>query len=154
MTWIKPSWLWVNYRSGYSIKDAKQTNILALKMIHDNFQKLLSEAVVTHGSALTNEEKKRPVRVQWDPERGPGLEVLPYRSFQIGIGPALSRKWAEEWIVSIEDVTEHALRLKVEASKETWYPEKSWQRLVDLGCMMDEKVYNVSEELMEILKVR
>jgi hypothetical protein len=68
------------YRSGYSTKDSQQSHILALKMTHQDFQNLLSQAAVTHGSALTNEEKERPVRVQWDPERGPGLEVLPYRS--------------------------------------------------------------------------
>ena len=109
MTWIKPSWCWMMYRSGYSTKDARQSRILALKMTHENFQNLLAQAVVCHGAALSDEEKARPVRVQWDPERGPGLEVLGYRSTQIGIGEKLSRKWAEEWIESIEDVTDKAL---------------------------------------------
>jgi hypothetical protein len=62
-------------------------------MTHGNFQNLLEQATVTHGNggSLTEEEKVRPVRVQWDPERGPGLEVLPYRSIQIGIGQGLCR---------------------------------------------------------------
>jgi hypothetical protein len=81
-------------------------------MTHQNFQQLISLATVTEGgSALSEAEKAKPVRVQWDPERGPKLEVLPYRSIQIGIGEALSQKWVEEWIESIEDVTEKALGL-------------------------------------------
>jgi len=141
------------YRSGYSAKDSRQSHILAIKMTHENFQKLLSQAAVTRGSALTEEEKSKPVRVQWDPERGPGLEVLPYRSIQIGIGQALSKQWAEEWIESIEDVTERALMLKEEADKERWWVGKSWERFVEMGCMVDEKVYEIPDELRTILKM-
>lgn len=100
------------YRSGYSTKDSRQSHILAIKMTHENFQNLLGQAVVCHGATLTKEERERPVRVQWDPERGPALELLKYRSIQIGIGEKLSRKWVEGWIESIEDVTERALELK------------------------------------------
>jgi hypothetical protein len=45
-TWIKPSWCWMMYRSGYSYKDSNQSRILALKMTHENFQKLLRTAWV------------------------------------------------------------------------------------------------------------
>lgn len=153
MTWIKPSWCWMMYRSGYSTKDLRQSHILALKMTHENFQQMISQAVVTHGAALTEEERAKPIRVQWDPERGPGLEVLPYRSIQIGIGEALSRKCAEEWIESIEDVTEKALMLKEAAGKERWWVGKNWQPFVEMGYMTDEKVYEVPEELKKILKM-
>jgi len=55
----------VLYSSGYSLKDPRQSHILALKMTHENFKKLLSNAVVTHGQTLTAEERQKPVRVQW-----------------------------------------------------------------------------------------
>lgn len=45
MTWIKPSWCWMMYRSGYSFKDANQAHILALKRRHEDFERLLREAV-------------------------------------------------------------------------------------------------------------
>lgn len=51
------------------MKDSNQSHILALKMKHEHFQALLSQAVVTNGSGLIDEEKEMPVRVQWDPER-------------------------------------------------------------------------------------
>jgi len=118
-------------------------------MKHENFRLLLAQAVVAHGSAaLTQEERARPVRVQWDPERGPRLEVLPYRSIQIGIGQGLSRKWAEEWVESIEDVTDRALRLRDAVEKEGGV---EIGELVERGCVPVERVYEVSEDLRGIL---
>ncbi|KAK4505306.1 hypothetical protein PRZ48_003269 [Zasmidium cellare] len=43
-TWIKPSWCWLMYRSGYSYKDSNQERILAIRMKHENFIKLLRNA--------------------------------------------------------------------------------------------------------------
>ena len=147
------------YRSAYATKDVRQSRILALKMTHANFQQLLSQASVTHGhgGALTSEEKGKPVRVQWDPERSPNLGVLPYRSIQIGIGEKLSRKWAEEWIESIEDVTERAGRLKelVDAVREGEGKRKRWseEELVSKGTLPVERVYEVPGELREVLRM-
>ncbi|MGG7813310.1 DUF4291 family protein [Klebsiella aerogenes] len=39
MTWIKPSFLWMMYRSGWGKKDSNQTRILAIDLSHDAFQK-------------------------------------------------------------------------------------------------------------------
>jgi hypothetical protein len=151
MTWIKPSWCWMMYRSGYSLKDANQARILALKMTHEHFQQLLSQAVVTsEGRALTGEEKKMPVRVQWDPERKPNLGVCPYRSIQIGISGVLGKRWAEEWIESIEDVTEKALELK-RAVEEN--PKVAVEELVERGLMPLERDYEIPEELRQTLKM-
>ncbi|KAA8910246.1 ATP-dependent RNA helicase DHX8 [Sphaerosporella brunnea] len=114
MTWIKPSWNWMMYRSGYSHKDERQARILAIKMKREHFEHLLSLACVTnnHTGTLSEQEKKCEVRVQWDPERGVSLEKLDYRSIQIGIGASISEIWANEWIDSIEDVTERAKKMK------------------------------------------
>jgi len=151
MTWIKPSWCWMMYRSGYSTKDARQSRILALKMTHANFQALLAQAVACHGGgALSDEEKARPVRVQWDPERGPGLEVLGYRSIQIGIGGGLSRKWAEELIESIEDVTGRALGLKREMGK---YSGVGREQLLESGVLPLERGYEIPVDLKKVLRM-
>jgi hypothetical protein len=69
--------------------------VIGVKHRDDNFQNLLSLSNVTEGgTALTEAEKAKSVRVQRDPERRPKLEVLPYPSIQIGIGRSLSQKWA------------------------------------------------------------
>ena len=79
------------YRSGYALKDSRQTRILALKISHEDFRKILMSAAVCRGGVpFSSEEKQFPVRVQWDPERSPRLGMLGYRSIQIGIGRAMS----------------------------------------------------------------
>lgn len=162
MTWIKPSWCWMMYRSGYSYKDAGQSRILALKMKKDDFFGLLEQAVLsTHPSPhahvdkeSTNKtvahERATDVRVQWDPERNARLEGLPYRSIQIGIPGTLSNKWAGEWVVSIEDVTERARELKKALEEE---PDVSTEELVKRGLVPEEKPLDVPEEILTRLEM-
>ncbi|KAG6917044.1 hypothetical protein DXG01_004096 [Tephrocybe rancida] len=149
MTWIKPSWCWMMYRAGYSFKDKGQSHILALKMRHEHFHQLLSTASVTTHGTLTDDEKSRPVRVQWDPERTPTLGTLPYRSIQIGISNQLSREWVDHWIVSIEDVTSTARALKETLDNGTC----TLDDLVARGLVPREEAYQVSEELQRALKM-
>ena len=150
MTWIKPSWAWMMYRCGYSYKDKGQERVLAIRMKHEHFKRLLSQAVVCHGQTLSAEERGKGVRVQWDPERSPGLDVLPYRSIQIGISGKVGMVWAEEWIVGIEDVTERARRLKEVVEKEGGVELKD---LVEGGLVPEERVWNVPEELRKALQM-
>ena len=43
--------------------------------------------------------------MQWDPERDLHLQSLPYRSLQLGLTGKAAHLYADEWIVSITDVT-------------------------------------------------
>jgi hypothetical protein len=146
MTWIKPSWCWVNYRAGYSYKDDRQARILALKMKHSDFLKLLNRAQLSHVNGDTKDSKA--VRVQWDPERTPRLEKLPYRSIQIGISRELTKIWVEEWIVSIEDVTETARALKAFLDE---HKDADVKDLVEAGLMPVECVFDVPDRTQKIL---
>ena len=121
-------------------------------MTHSAFLKLLKEAVVCHGQNLTAEERKKDVRVQWDPERTPTLDVLPYRSIQIGISSAMARWWVEEGIVGIEDVTERARGLWefVEGEKERG-GKVGMEECVERGLVPRERDYVVSEEVRGVL---
>lgn len=68
MTWIKPSWAWMMYRSGYSFKDPGQSRILALRMKHQYFIDLLERGVlsshVQKPEPGEKREKSSDVRVQ------------------------------------------------------------------------------------------
>jgi hypothetical protein len=113
MTWIKPSFLWMMYRSGWGSKD-NQTHILAIRMTRTGFESALSQATLTiyepavYGDASTwyNRMAVSPVRVQWDPEKSLFLHKLPYRSIQIGLGAAVVPDYIDRWILSITDITE------------------------------------------------
>lgn len=150
MTWIKPSWCWMMYRSGYSTKDPRQERILALKMKKEHFRELLTHAVVCGNGSLTAEERLKNVRVQWDPERSPRIGMLPYRSIQIGISGKIRDRWVEEWIYEIQDVTAMALGL-MEALRGN--DDVTKENLEKMGLLPKEIPYEVDEELRTILKM-
>jgi hypothetical protein len=146
------------YRCGYSYKDNRQTNVLALKMKREHFLKLLGHAVLTtHDPSKPNSKDRRAsasadakpeVKVQWDPERSPSMERLPYRSIQIGIPRELSQTWVEEWIVSIEDVSDRAKKLKAAVDKD---PSLSVEELVKMGLHPVERPFELPEDLIKLL---
>lgn len=152
MTWIKPSWCWMMYRSGYSYKDPGQAHILAITMRNAHFLGLLEKAVLTthdtSNSGKISSKDKPEVKVQWDPERTPMLEKLPYRSIQIGIPRALSQQWVEEWIVSIEDVTERAQKLKAALDEK---PELSVDELTSMDLHPVERPFQLPEHIVSAL---
>lgn len=118
MTWIKPSFLWMMYRSGWGYKDAKQKNVLAIDITHEGFKWCLDNACLsTKHPSLSDEEfdrhkKTRPVVIQWDPERDITLNKLDYRSIQIGIKGAAVEKYVNDWIVNITNITDKCAAMK------------------------------------------
>lgn len=150
MTWIKPSWAWMLYRSGYSYKDAGQERILALTLTHTAFLSLLGNSQLSHHSkdkVETSGDKKTTVRVQWDPERTMRLERLPHRSIQIGVPGAMVGELMEG-IVKIEDVTERARALKEALDMADQIDN---EELIARSLMLEESVFDVDESLEELL---
>lgn len=148
MTWIKPSWAWMLYRSGYSYKDSGQSRILALTLTHEAFLSLLRKAVLTHGP-VNRDMKKDSVRVQWDPERTVRLGKLPYRSIQIGIPGAVVPEFLDG-IVQIEDVTETAKKLKAVLDEDV-KKKVTLRELVERSLVPVETEFVVDEHLRKIL---
>ncbi|CRK18651.1 hypothetical protein BN1723_007111, partial [Verticillium longisporum] len=146
MTWVKPSWAWMLYRAGYSFKDAGQERILALKMRHADFLALLLRGVLASQATTAEGE----VRVQWDPERTVRLGKLPHRSIQIGIPRGLSRQWADEWVVEIEDVTDRARKLKELLDTK---PGVSNAELIEMGLIPEERAFQVPEDVIRRLGI-
>ena len=113
MTWIKPSFLWMMYRSGWGTKE-NQECILAIKIKREGFEWALENACLAHYDHIKHTSQKdwqhtlktSPVRIQWDPEKDIYLQPLPYRSIQIGLSGIAVEKYISEWITDIEDITE------------------------------------------------
>ncbi|KAI1933805.1 hypothetical protein LOZ58_005482 [Ophidiomyces ophidiicola] len=112
MTWIKPSFLWMAYRSGWASKPS-QERILAIEISRSGFEWALCNSFINHNSpdkSLCHElERKKHescVRIQWDPERDFAFRPLPFRSIQVGLGEKAVDRYVDEWIVSIRDVTD------------------------------------------------
>ena len=121
MTWIKPSFLWMMYRCGWGAKE-NQEHILAIDMKREAFDFIVQNAVVsTYNSNMdiSYEEwkeqiKKSDIRCQWDPERDLYGQPLGYRSIQLGLRGEAVRKYVDEWIVNITDITDYVKKLKMQ----------------------------------------
>ena len=115
MTWIKPSFLWMMYRSGWATKPG-QERVLAIRVKRSGFDWALRNSCLSAfdpGHHESPEEWRRqlaesPVRIQWDPDKDLQLSPLHQRAIQIGLGGVAARKYVAEWIVSISDRTELA----------------------------------------------
>lgn len=112
MTWIKPSFLWMMYRSGWATKPS-QEKILRIEITREGFEWALAHACLssydprTYASEQQWAEQKHnnPVRVQWDPDRSLTLAPLTRRAIQIGLSGEAVNRYLDQWITSITDVT-------------------------------------------------
>ncbi|MEV7299865.1 DUF4291 domain-containing protein [Streptomyces clavifer] len=112
MTWIKPSFLWMMYRCGWATKEGQET-VLAVEITREGFDHSVANAELSHyvrgvhpdRATWQRNLRRAPARIQWDPERDLHLNPLPYRSLQLGLSGEASRRYADEWTVSIRDVT-------------------------------------------------
>ncbi|MGW4982321.1 DUF4291 domain-containing protein [Streptomyces mirabilis] len=119
MTWIKPSFLWMMYRSNWGTSAGQET-VLAVEIARAGFDWALRHACLSsyvrglHPDRGTwqRELKRAPARVQWDPERDLNLRPLPHRSLQLGLSGEASSRYADEWTVSISDVTPLAREIR------------------------------------------
>ncbi|WP_063683129.1 DUF4291 domain-containing protein [Bradyrhizobium stylosanthis] len=143
MTWIKPSFLWMMYRSGWSYKDAGQRRILAIDISREGFHWALENTCPSKPDPTMNEEDwirlktNSPVRIQWDPERDLHLRPLPHRAIQIGLGEAAVPLYASQWIRKITDVTDLARTIhdlvkenKLDQAEAGLPPERAYDAIV------------------------
>ncbi len=147
MTWIKPSFGWMLYRSDYA-RAYRQEGILKIKLTHKAFLSILRQAVPTafdqrlHSTeaewrtALRNTD----VRVQWDPDRDWQLRRLTRRAIQLGLQGAVVRQYVSS-IIGLESVSAlaHACRRASEtgADRPSAYPmEREYDVPVEVRRVM------------------
>ncbi|MCD9144959.1 DUF4291 domain-containing protein [Streptomyces albireticuli] len=151
MTWIKPSFLWMMYRCGWATK-ADQECVLAVEIDRAGFDWALGNACLSHYDRTVHADhdawksalRSAPTRVQWDPERDLNLRALPHRSLQLGLAGEASRRYADEWTVSITDVT--PLAREIHALVTAGDPEAA-KRLLP-----EERPYESGDELLAHLR--
>ena len=118
MTWIKPSFAWMLYRSGYACKH-NQTRILKIKISHQTFSEILETCKLTLHSSKNSNTDNKCARLQWDPERDllskepkkdEPRKLVRTRAVQIGLAGKVLQNFAEN-IIRIDDVTDLAKRV-------------------------------------------
>ncbi len=113
MTWIKPGFMWMMYRSGWASKK-DQEKILAIKLKIEGFLGILRNAthssfqtdIFTSKEAWQQQLKTHKVRLQWDPDHNPKGAKLERKAIQLGLKDEILDQFNNEWIINIEDVTE------------------------------------------------
>ena len=119
MTWIKPSFLWMMYRSGWAEKEG-QERILAIDLKIEGFRAIIQSAVLSAYDKSIYESYEQwegrklhsDVRCQWDPDRDIYLQPMERRAIQLGIKGRMVHKYVNEWIDEITDITKQVHNLK------------------------------------------
>ncbi|XP_055861636.1 uncharacterized protein LOC106060800 [Biomphalaria glabrata] len=107
MSWIKTSFMWMMYRSGWAQKD-HQEHVLAIQISRKGFDSILSKAyTMMKQKAARLETKDIEVRLQWDPDHDPHGEKLTRKAIQLGLKGKTLLDFATTYICAIHDITDY-----------------------------------------------
>lgn len=92
MSWIKPNFLWMMYRSGWGTKEGQEV-VIGLRLKREFFDRLLVSAVAStfdpgsfeSSAAWQNAVRRSDVRRQWDPDHRPTGGPTERRAIQLGL---------------------------------------------------------------------
>jgi hypothetical protein len=138
MSWIKPNFLWMMYRSSWGTAQRQET-VLALRLRRHFFDSLLAKAVPSsfHPDLFADEEawkravQSSDVRLQWDPDHTPAGERCQRRALQLGLRGQALEDYGKREIVEVIDMTDFVASQRQHAA--------SWQE----GRLLtpEERVY-------------
>jgi hypothetical protein len=114
MSWIKPNFLWMMYRSGWASKEGQEV-VLAIWLTRAAFDALLAAAVPStwdrdrfaSREAWQAAVRASDVRLQWDPDHAPSGQPLERRAIQLGLRGRAIAAYAERPL-RIEDISAFA----------------------------------------------
>jgi hypothetical protein len=112
MSWIKPNFLWMMYRSGWGTKEGQEV-VLAIRLRRPGFDAILAQAVPStfdpkrfdSETSWSKAVASSSVRLQWDPDHHPSGAREERRAIQLGLRDSALKSYVSEWIVSIEDIS-------------------------------------------------
>jgi hypothetical protein len=112
MSWIKTSFLWMMYRSGWAQK-AGQEKVLGIWVPLTFIDKILDLTIISSYSKefhATTEEWRLQLessesRLQWDPDHDPVGTPISRKAIQLGLKGTLLKEFATTSIQKIEDLT-------------------------------------------------
>lgn len=112
MSWIKPNFLWMMYRSGWGTKENQEIT-LAIHLKREAFDQILASVVLSsyRDSDYNSQDdwkkalKYSDVRLQWDPDHDPVGNKVERRAIQLGLRGETLERYAQEWILEIEDIS-------------------------------------------------
>ena len=127
MTWVKPNFLWMMYRSSWGVAEGQET-VLGIRIRRVFFDQLLALAVPSSDSAGRYESRAKwqaalgssSVRLQWDPDHDPRGEKLERRAIQLGLRGEVLRAYATTEILEVVDMTAFVAEQRSHTGRESW----------------------------------
>ena len=126
MSWIKPNFLWMMYRSGWGTKPGQEVT-LAIRIKRLFFDRILALAVASSFRQSTNfdteEEWKKAlrssdVRLQWDPDHDPTGDKVERKAIQLGLRNDVIKEYGREAIVEILDISDFVSEQRIFAKED------------------------------------
>ena len=113
MSWVKPNFLWMMYRSGWGTKEGQEVT-LALRVRRVFFDALLAAAVPSSWDSeqfATAEDwahavGRSLVRLQWDPDHHPSGARLDRRALQLGLRGEVLEAFGRRELVEVIDLSD------------------------------------------------
>lgn len=113
MSWVKPNFLWMMYRSGWGTKE-NQEFTLALRVSRAFFDSLLAAAVPSSWDREQFDTEadwsravgRSSVRLQWDPDHHPSGAKLERRAIQLGLRGEVLEVFGRRELVEVIDLSE------------------------------------------------
>ncbi len=113
MSWIKPNFLWMMYRSNWGRSQGQEV-VLAVRLKRTFFDSLLERAVPSSFSPteFTSHEEwkaaigRSDVRLQWDPDHRPNGDKEERRAIQLGLRGATLEAYGKREVVEIIDLSD------------------------------------------------
>lgn len=113
MSWLKPNFLWMMYRSGWGTK-VNQEVTLALRIRRSFFDSLLGAAVPSFRDRERFDSKadwsraveQSLVRLQWDPDHHPSGANMERRAIQLGLRGEVLEAFGRREVVEAIDLSE------------------------------------------------
>ena len=122
MSWIKPNFLWMMYRSGWGTKPGQEVT-LAVRLKRPFFDRVVEQAVPSSFIAADFESRdawkaaieRSNVRQQWDPDHNPTGAKVQRRAIQLGLRGEALAEYGRDAIVEIKDISQFVAEQRVHA---------------------------------------
>ena len=113
MSWIKPNFLWMMYRSGWGTKENQEIT-LALRIRRTFLDTVLAAAVPSSWdrAMFPSEDdwcaavSRSSVRLQWDPDHDPAGAKVERRAIQLGLRGQTLETFAQKELIEVIDVSD------------------------------------------------
>jgi len=140
MSWIKPNFLWMMYRSGWGTKEGQEV-VLGLRLRRAFFEHVVREAVAStfdaagypSREAWQEAVERSEVRLQWDPDHSPQGHKLERRAIQLGLRGRTLAAFAHEELLEVIDMRSFVAAQRPLAQDDSLELQLPVEHVLDIG---------------------